>query len=201
MNMDTLRKRLQRTTLEKHGVQGVQLWHAAMKVLFASRVILPQVDQENVVSRGSKFIAEMQIVNAVPGEPVLAVIGESTEPSLPVVTEFDRRPAIPIASQRSLFHGRVSGAKGIAELSGPIKKPFDRDSRNPKDFPTWLWKRIIVEYAEGDGILNSQQAENIIEYAKDRSNLREEQQNQAKGESHQLWHVLEQVDCLTYTLD
>ena len=195
MNLPALRKRVQRTTIENHGIQGVQLWHAAAKVLFASRVILPPSTSRGNGLATAKHATEMQIVKAVPGEPVLAVTGLSEHPKLPAVVSGRTLTC-------SVPNGEHHTTNGTKRLQAPllVSKSFDRDLSNPKGLPTSLWKRIFVEYADGEGILNEQQVENIVEYAGDRSNLKDEQQNHAKGKAHQVWHVLEQIDCLTYEL-
>lgn len=197
----SLRKRLQRTTIEKHGVRGVQLWHAAVKVLYAARIILPKSeDSTRKADSASKYVSHIQIANAVPGEPILMIIGQTNTPVLATVTQFDRQPVSPAVAHLSALQTHTKGNSGTVELRAPIKKHFDRDSNNPKGLPTWLWKKIILEYAEGTGVLNTQQIEKIVEYAGNRSNIMDEQHNQAKGETHQVWHVLEELECLTYEM-
>ena len=150
----SLRKRLQRTTIETHGVHGVELWHAAIKVLYAARVILPSCSREDGNENGTKSA-----------------------------------------------QGKTNGS-GTHELQMPpgVKKPFDQDEHNPKNLPTELWKRIIILYAGASDVLSDAQIDNVLAYARDRSNIEGEQHNQARGDAHQVWHVLEHLDCFTYTM-
>jgi hypothetical protein len=172
-----------------------------VKVLYATRIILPKSD--TVVRRpdsAAKYVTQIQIANAVPGEPILMVTGQANDPVLPTVTNFDRRPVSPAVAHRSALQTSTNGTDGTFQLRAAIKKHFDRDNNNPNGLPTWLWRKIILEYAEGVDVLNAQQIENIIEYGRDRSNIMDEHHNQAKGETHQVWHVLEELDCFTYKM-
>ena len=198
-NILSLRKRLQRTTIEKHGVQGVQLWHAAAKVLYAARVILPPTPTHGSEGDEVELTLRPAVVN---GSTTPSVLGVTEESGLAAqLTAFPQPP-----KSRADSPLIELGPKCVASTKKPqtlikIEKSFERDPRNPKTFPTWLWEKIFVEFAGGVNVLNDEQVNNIVKYARDRSNIVEEQQTQAKGESHQMWHVLEQLDCFTYELN
>jgi hypothetical protein len=197
-NMLSLRKRLQRTTIEQHGVQGVQLWHAAMKALYAARVVLPRASHNLSNGMGTAYASKLAILSSPPGEPIVAV----TETSQSAVTaEISSTAQPPERRADSPLHGPGASSNTMKlSISIKIDKQFERDARNPKGFPTWIWQKIIWEFAGGADILNDEQVDDIIIYARDRSNIAEELQTMAKGESHQVWHVLEQLDCFTYEL-
>jgi hypothetical protein len=181
-------------------MHGVQLWQAAVKVLYAARVILPP--SLNRKTDGSAVDTSQLAESPTPlGESFVIITTKSYKKYTPAITSFDRCTVSP-SGRLSLLQDPTNGTNGTAMLRTPIEieKHFERDMYSPKGLPTPLWVKIFVEYAEATDVLNEKQVDNIIRYATDRSNIGEERHAQVKGESHQIWHVLEQLDCFTYEL-
>lgn len=219
-NILSLRKRLQRMTIERHGIRGVKLWHAALKVLYAARVLIPphksenasdspKISTNNVLDDGPsnakpKHVPDMPINKRAPENSPLAITSDANHSLCPAIGDSECAPdeSSPTRTTSSREQPDRTTNKSF-EVHTPMSvvKPFDRHISNPKDLPTKLLVRMVVESAGAHDILSDRQVEVIVEYARDRSNLADERHNQAKGESQQVWHVLEQLDCLTYEME
>ena len=80
---------------------------------------------------------------------------------------------------------------------------YDRDDRNSKnvgDLSDGLWQRIIACAAGTEGILSLEQQKKVIHWGEDRADLGTEGELSGKGQSVQIWNVLEKMGCLTYEM-
>ncbi|KIW02517.1 uncharacterized protein PV09_06315 [Verruconis gallopava] len=218
-SMQSLRMRLQRTTLEMHGVQSVQLWHAAMKILYAARVILPPI----VPKHGSRTVADVSMPSIMPDVPekttlliarkcmeqvtnasrVNCAIARTKTSRIPVVVGYPSKQVKSAqADHVSQIHSQGNDNNSSLNVATPAStdKGAMYDPANPMNLPTAIWRKIFIEYAESANLLSDEQIDKVIRYARDRSNIIAEMHSQAKGQSHQVWHILEQIDCFTYEL-
>ena len=80
---------------------------------------------------------------------------------------------------------------------------YDRDDRNTKNvgaLSDGLWQRIIACAAGTEGILSLEQQKKVIHWGEDRADLGTEGELSGKGQSVQIWNVLEKMGCLTYEM-
>ena len=185
--------RLQRTTIENVGVRGIQLWHAAFKMMYIARVIMPPANPMRRRSESPIYALQMAMIPGSPPGSTLSTAEQTSTPTTPTPIDFSRQPIAGRETQHSLFPTSMNVQ--CTQRPGP-----DHDPNNLGNLPTYLWRHIFEFYAQARGILNSTQQNAVIAYARDRSNIAAEKQLQIKGESHRIWKALDAMNCLTYEM-
>lgn len=211
-DLDGLRNKLQRETIEKHGLHSVQLWLAAAKALSWSRLLLPVRFTERA---DSVVITNRSLVGAKSARegPLAGALAETTN------TACHAKPArassstgiTPTAATSKLTSvitpSHQDGASpDTAQRATDVIKPEEqaparyRNHRLTKGWPLPLWKDVIRHLADPHHVLSETQLGSIIEYAMNRSTLGREREIVHKDESTQKWMMLEAIGCLAYEL-
>lgn len=187
-DLDSLRRKLQRETVEHYGLNSVDLWRVSMKLLTVARRVLPPIienDNAPIVDR-RRFVKDMQVTAAAPGEPVLAVTGTTALFQAPKITDM-----------------LAGGESTTTQLPSCINASDDnaiRDPSLPFQLPLHIWKRIFRDAIDPRRVLSDEQVDSVMAYARDRRTLAAEREIRHKDVSVQKWHVLEGTDCLSYKM-
>jgi hypothetical protein len=74
----------------------------------------------------------------------------------------------------------------------------DGKERIVPSLPDGIWKQIIQLVADPNEVLSAAQFQFAVEYGTDVATLGGEKELEKKGESHQIWRLLEATSCLSY---
>ena len=96
-----------------------------------------------------------------------------------------------------------SVAKSPKERSRGRYSPFCKDSEDDDrkcvgGLPSSMWKEIIIQSADPDGLLSNKQRANLFEWASTGETLERERMLNGKLPSLQIWRVLDATECLSY---
>jgi hypothetical protein len=193
IDLDSLRKKLQRTTIESIGVQGVELWWAAFKLQKNARGFLrpfePNVGTDLCrASIGSKITDEDKTslhFNQQPAPTNVLTTVHLTQPA----SEFDALPDvykrqwewIPPDTQRLLL------------------TPY-RVKKNTWGLSDELCRRILAGASGACKILTYRQQLSVLKHARSKLTLTREMDAYGKGATYQKLKMLEAMGCLTYPM-
>jgi hypothetical protein len=197
LDIDSLRKKLQRTTIENFGVQSVELWWAALKLQKNARGFLRPIetpliakvngsssstelfDKDTTFSHSSLYLNKQPFVS---GAVESSLITQQTR-------EVDTLPSV----YKSAWRWFPTDTKKM------LLTPY-RDAQNSKDLPYDLVLRILVEASDADNIVSYCQQKAIINHARSKLTLMREIDAVGKGDTHQKLKMLEAMGCLTYPM-
>jgi hypothetical protein len=197
LDIDSLRKKLQRTTIEDLGVRKVELWWAALKLQKNARGFFRPIEPQ--LSKKANGIS-----SCLPGPDENMSISRSPlhYPEQPISNEAALSS---LFTQQTLTSAALPNMYNILwrqlspQLQNMLLKPY-RDTENPKGFPYGICVRILVTASNANNILSSRQIEAIIKHARTKSTLSREMDALAKGNTHQKLKMLEAMGCLTYPM-
>lgn len=108
----------------------------------------------------------------------------------------------PQQSFQSMGKGKTASRQKIVTFISKIKggKHLDAYHSYERELPVFIWKRIFAYASDAHGVLSDGQQDAVISFARDRVNLKSENQLLYKQKSVQIWSVLELVGCLTYDM-
>ena len=211
-DFDRARNRIQTKCLETCGPAFNDMWIAALRMMLLSRLIQPQKpahhaktttqDKQRALStpKPKQLLVKSievptSLVTTKPNPWGTALTPKSTNSPL----SMRQRPDKP---RKKDSHG--SAAKMCNSL--PVKTmhnlSVDREYRStlPCGFTAGTWSRILAYAAETDGLLSPSQQRSVFRYGSDRRTLKKEQDHLGLKRASQIWHCLDQMDCLTYAM-
>lgn len=207
--LDWHRTRIQRIVLEKFGTGRAELWRAAIKLMFYVRQSAARCEtfDPNYV-----FVDKLsQHADAVDEEASTSSSqkrsGQETSyaASLSHSKEPSNGPARPHSTAVLVAPGaRLRASRGLQDMSAERMGKKLRALPHAKAevmigrVPESLFLKIAGFAAGSHELLSEQQTRGIIRYAQDRKTLHAELERLGKAKSHQMWCVLELVNCLVY---
>ena len=203
------RSRLQISTIEKYGHRNNDLWAAALKMLVLSRSLQPQrrieLPRPAPVAPAPKpkqlIVRTLDIPLPVPKQANpnpwgLPLAPKSTNMSLPSRTRTSKDSTMSkLPSSTPSADRRKTPAQKTTTTSG-----YEYRSTLPCGFPGEIWRRILVEAMGATGLLSPGQQRSVLTYGMDRKSLRKEREALGLKEAVQVWHVLDDMDCLAYEM-
>lgn len=221
--LESLRKKIQRTIIENEGVHSVGLWKTALKLLTYVRPILmeyrypinfpplhPSQSNSNVSptreldgARTTQITpptyASKLLFDRAGTSPGLYITGEASRAVTPHVFKhpFARKPQDSGSAQSRQGSSHVSSGVSVPPLKGAV----NMDNAEPKiagGLPIRAWSIIFAMLADPKGILSERKLRAVVAHGSDRKTLAMETDVLGKPESVQIWKVLEAVGCLIY---
>lgn len=179
-DIEGLRRKLQRETIEHHGLHSVQLWSAAAQALSLARTILSRKGRhDSVTIAGRVFVSKTMIES--PGQVISRI---SAFPSTQNMKE--NHPSNAELSAKDLPEGIAAAASAYDDCNMPLR------------FPVRVWTGIIRQAADPHSVLSATQLDNIVKYARDFDTLATERETLHKDPSTQKWLLMEAIGCLSY---
>jgi hypothetical protein len=207
-DLESSRKKFQRGMIEDR--ETVDLWEAALRMLVYARAILLQK------KKGLSASADKSDSSAKPPHTNSStVLASSNKPELTSSSRGLFSTDIRLSAtdctnllqkhgssvHRSLIEERDARARPkITSANIVLCGRGDRNTRNVGDLSDGLWQRIIACAAGTEGILSLEQQKKVIHWGEDRADLGTEGELSGKGQSVQIWNVLEKMGCLTYEI-
>ncbi|OCL14573.1 hypothetical protein AOQ84DRAFT_21349 [Glonium stellatum] len=207
-DLESSRKKFQRGIIEGH--ETVDLWGTALRMLVYARAILLQSRTNPSASTNCGASLERPTT-----ANFSAGLTSSDKPGLIPnnrnVSSTNIRPSgidytnIPGGHSSSVCVSLIEerDAKARLKITPANIVLYDRDVRNAKNVGNLsdeVWQRIIACAACAEGILSSEQRKRVIRWGEDRTDLGTEGELSGKGQSVQIWNVLEKMGCLTYEM-
>lgn len=168
---ESVRWKLHRETIEKHGLHSVELWHTAMRLLRAARTVFTPVGH---------------------GSPSV-----STHPS---ATALLMTPPRKITPPTAIKQGRQDSVVTTHTTGSDSDNEGGRDERMPFQLPLKIWARILADAVDPRDILSDTQVRNVLAYAMDRATLAKELESVRNPESNQKWMIIDAMGCLAYEM-
>jgi hypothetical protein len=197
LDLDSLRKKLQRTTIEDIGVQGVALWWAAFKLQKNARSFLRPVEPSiSIALSGTSTVLESMDVDTKSSHPFL---------------HFDQQPIPTDVLARSLRHHPSRGYDALPKVykrnwtwlppdtQSLLLTPY-RDTKNTWGLPDEICRRILVTASGARNILTYRQQLSVMDHARSRITLIRGMDTCSKGATYQKLKMLEAMGCLTYPM-
>lgn len=185
-DIDGLRRKLQRETIEHHGLHSVQLWSAATEALSLARTIFSRKPRHDSVTIGGYQFSSEYMLNSP---------GQVASSSLAHITVRNPAPRTP-RPQNGTSKGETSAERLTEGLAAQANR-YD-DPAMPLKFPVRVWTNIIRQTADPHEVLSAAQMERIVAYARDWDTLTKEREMLHKDPSTQKWMVMEAMGCLSY---
>jgi hypothetical protein len=203
-NLESLRRKIQRETIEKE-TENIGLWNAALKMIFYSRILLTKAQRGKTSEQSSSGRVLSLPINGSTitqdhEDVLLRLMGQmSLRGSRSQHLENSTlRNQITLHEEQS--RGNIGGDSNVNATSTTTVDLFNLEfyRRTPQLSRDQIVQRIIESLADPHGLLNSEQVRKAIQYGTARETLYGELEHRAKSQSYQIWCVLESVDCLTY---
>lgn len=192
-DLTSLRKKIQRTTIEGAGQGDVVLWTTALKMNSYSRLFLSNMPQQDPVAPGASAQAIKSLINKHQERTLNFRYTHERQTSRNVILEdrFARqRPSGPNKENKA---SRFDKWIKILEARGEY-----RANENPGRLPRSVWYKIILYAVDSNRIMDDRQRQKMLRYGSDIKTLALELETLGKGKSHQIWHVLDTTGCLEY---
>lgn len=213
-------KRVRMETLKNSSVHEVELWSTALKMMLVCRALLLD-DGDRIAETG----LDSQRDDAEPHEPKPRNGNHSQEqrhryPFMDdnfysgsewsdVAEVSNKARRIPIAQVTEDSEHEASNA-GPATQTTASRQTKCNSRANPSPsatskpngrygLPIQLWRRIIAEAVNADGILTRNQQMQIMQYATDWDVIAYKLTIKGVEDYQQIWKFLETVDCFTYS--
>jgi hypothetical protein len=170
--------------MEDKGHYKVELWSAALNMVTLSRTILSPRLRRHVFGFNQ---ATMMSFNVIPGVNDLA----DKLNKLGILSPKAKQVTI-----QSLAKKAALPAKWLTLLR---QQKYD-EPKNLGRLPHIVWQQIIKQVADPRSVLTAEQVKQTMAFGSDRGTLAEEREAQAKGETHQIWRLLESTGCLSYKI-
>ncbi len=216
VELESFRKKIQRTTIEVLGAGKVQLWSAALKTLVCTRAILlgyhahagPHTfEQEPPRARHDSQSSHSAASEGPWGKAkhTLAIVEPKDPLSASQVIDFGQKYPVSGSSQQPSLLQLANQQIGSYGQSNTKEKKRDDsgsycDSNLPCSFPLHIWQRVISCAVDPSACLNEEQHMRVMFWGMDRSTLASERETLGKPDSVQIWKVLESMGCLAYDI-
>jgi len=221
--LESLRKKLQRTIIQNQGATAVSLWGTALRLLaYTRQIMLDNIEDDQLssdVANGSPtqsvrsagvhddrtlpqqhntYASRVVMDPNNKNDAILAITDTSNTPIKPAVFRTrKRRDSFSVGSDLSASED--SPGKTLV-LDAPIELR-QRTPKTPKmigPLPDIAWEIILGMLVDEGGILSMRQTHAVLQYGRDRRTLQEEAASRGKADSVQTWKVLEAMSCLSY---
>src|ERR1700760_1787705 len=220
-DLESMRRKLQRETIENDS-ERIQLWSAALKLVFYSRIILSkprrkdQLDQSSVLDSYATIPSTNGIMtnNAEELESRLRHINLAGEISLSPDKTKDwstARTGSELLDLGRLRFNNTTAAEARAHGTRNVtlnKHMHDSGNISSIDgsgcqqmFNSCLdniMELVIRMAADPNSVLDEEQIRNAIDYGTNYQTLAKEIDHRAKSDAFQIWCVLERIGCLQY---
>lgn len=215
--LESLRRKLQRTIIQDQGAAAVSLWRTALRLLtFVRHIMLEETAREHSPAQDTRSSPQSTRsfnggANSSPDhatyasrvvmnpdekqDAVLSITGISSSPvKSTILRSRKRRDSFSVGSDISIASD--SPAKPFI-----LEAPLEMSDQEPKmigGLPECAWEIILGMLVDESGILSKRQRQAVIEYGGDRRTLHGETATRGKADSVQTWKVLEAMSCLCY---
>lgn len=209
--LDRARIRIQGNLLQHARPQSNDLWRAALKMLSLGREIRPQTRKEApprppTPKTKAPIVRTLKVPRITPKtlKPLtpLTLQRDPNQPISPWTTQFTKKsgslpstPTVTVTPKTPLIPEIP-----VASAQIPTETPVYR-TKLPCGFPDCVWRRILALAAGAEGIMSELQQQSVLQWAMDRSTLRQESESLGLRASAQCWKILEATGCLAYELD
>lgn len=225
--MESTRRKIQRTIIDNNGPLIVELWRTSLKMLTFVRRVLPPweavpstpalSDRSSLATspeshrdkamrtpsptehRRQSYASKLVVDTAEMVGPAISIIRASDRPLTPQI--FRRpRPRHENFSVHSDSSSPQSTVNGKAR-AGVLKAAIDMTTASDEQIgplPLRAWAIILRSLCDPNDVLTDGQVEAIISWGRDRRTLAMEADTLGKPESVQIWKVIDGMRCLSY---
>ena len=223
-DLDHARSRLQGNVIEASGHTSNDLWRVALRMLALSRMLQPRTTK--VPSPVLSSEARPVIPPVAP--PVAPPISsQAPKPKLQVIRTLEipdmtpKKPnpwGLPLAPRST--NQSIAQRRRKESLSTPATPRIDKvsqtrserpkrereatakeyRSRLPLGFAEGTWAQILAYAVGGNSLMSRGQQLSVVRYAMDRRTLGKEREALGLKDAAQKWHILADMDCLTYEI-
>ena len=208
-DLDRARSRIQTTCIENSGPAFNDLWITALKMLMLSRLIQPQKAKKLGSLEKPSHLPTIR-----PKQLVVRTLELTASPAVKKPNPWGT-PLTPkstntnLSNQQRQVKGRKKNSidlppKMTDTLRRDGKQAFviDREYKSmlPCGFTEDIWRRILGSAVGAEGVLSPSQQRSVLRHGMDRETLKKEQDYLGLKEALQIWHCLDQMDCLAYAM-
>ncbi|KAL5355152.1 hypothetical protein BJX96DRAFT_170397 [Aspergillus floccosus] len=132
--------------------------------------------------------------------PVIQLLSNGNQQTVSIQEKevpVQEKEATPSASSLSPSKDTAKAGKGSPCVSNG-NKVFNKEYWR-FGLPLELWRRVIAEAVDADGILDVQQQVQIMRYASDWGSVEYEMTITGAEDHQQIWKILETINCFTYS--
>lgn len=205
-DLDRARSRLQIYTIETYGYQCNALWKTAMSMLALSRILQPMKPSEPPL--GAPLAASSK-----PKQLIVRTLDVPSSapkkanpwglPLTPKSTNLNTSSRSINGKERATSTWPASTSRSDQVRSSAQKTPvsgFEYRSRLPLGLPEEIWCRILGQAIGAHGVLSPGQQRSVLKYGRSKCSLGKERDALGLKKAFQIWHVLDDMDCLTYEM-
>jgi hypothetical protein len=194
-DLDSLRKKVQRTTLEGLGHQKVELWRAALNMISYSRLLCSTADDSPFSMK--PLLSELPNRLQFHG---IQVDGRYVNFDEAITADLRWTPRDMVEDEGLGLGEWLTSPRMKSGESKLIMRKKYRVRENPGGLAGYLWCKVLLSVADPDGILGEKQGASTFVHGSNRRSLGIMAEAQRKGESHQIWHLLSITGCLAYEM-
>lgn len=223
-DLDHARSRLQGNVIEASGHASNDLWRVALRMLSFSRILQPRA------AKAPSPVLSPEVLPVVPpvAPPVAPPIATpAPKPKLQIIRTLEipdvtpKKPhpwGLPLAPKS--VNQSIAQRRRKESLSTPAPPRTDKvcqtlsetpkkkraataqeyRSRLPLGFTEETWARILAYAVDDNGLMSRGQQLSVVRYAIERRTLGKEREALGLKDAAQKWHILDDMDCLTYEI-
>lgn len=216
--LESSRRKMQRTMLEDAASKSTVLWSISLKLLAYTRSILLDTSQAlssparsavSSSSRSSNGIKENSPPPHATYASRLVVNSNERADALLSITDTSNTPVKPVVLRARRRRDSFSVGSDCQPVSPPNKQataltldtPISMTAEEVRmigPLPERAWQIVLGMLLDERGVLSESQRRAIFEYGSDRRTLAGETEALGKSRSVQMWMVLESMGCLKY---
>lgn len=213
--LESLRRKIQRSIIEELGPVNIQMWRAALKLLALVRrtmitirpviIVSPPKADESLDRRPkasyqsikySTYASKLILPTVQKAAPASAVNGVSATASTPHVMGCPTRRGH--RSSGSCSSDSMSQRATIHEAGRFREAPGEARPELIGPLPARAWEMLLGTLADPRRVLSEHQRKQVFIWGRDRRTLATEAEGLGKPTSVQIWRVLEGMGCLAY---
>jgi hypothetical protein len=205
----SLRRKFHRNSIENG--HHTQLWQAALKTVVLSRIFLDETQRSTWPALpNGKLCAQTGAFGKIGNGMYAQEHYQVGKPSFSAVLAAPRRRFLfstenrPPGQPLEVTPKKTSLTSTENDASAIMAKAAAAEAKCiTKKLTTALLRRIVREAADPTGVLSTKQrsmAEDFGKKGKETLRMELRKEWKSKGDSHQIWHVLETISCLEYEM-
>ena len=218
--LESLRRKIQRSIIEELGPLNIEMWAAALRLLALVRrtmitsrptiVVFPSHSdtslEESLDQRQKPFLYQ-SITQATYASKLIPHTKQKAPPASDIigVSDTSSTPRVRKYSPRRGHRSSGSGSSQSTSQRTTIHEPgrfrgafeiTEPDLIGP--LPVRAWEIVLGTLADPRGVLSEHQRRQVFAWGRDRGTLATEAEGLGKPASVQIWRVLEGMGCLAY---